>query len=42
MPPESLMRREEWKKGVLKGVLKVELKGVLKVVLKVNCLKVWK
>ena len=34
MPPESLMRREEWKKGVLKGVLKVELK--------VNCLKVWK
>ena len=34
MPPESLMRREEWKKGVLKGVLKV--------VLKVNCLKVWK
>ena len=40
MPPESLMRKEEWKKGELKVLQKVELKVELKVEQKVNCLKV--
>ena len=40
MPPESLMRKEEWKKGEQKAELKVLQKVELKVEQKVNCLKV--